>query len=231
MVAGLYGMFSAVHFGFWFVTSRSVGPLWLVIWLASAFGIGRSIWWLMRIETNEAPVENAHSRRTITIAASLASVGTMAVLWLPPPSHGGIRPTDLKSVSIGMHRTGCFGGCPSYAIKIDGNGMVEYSGVQNVAVIGVRRWMIPTGGVQTLVADLNNAGFLDLDDRLFEGCDDTPKVVVSVAMGKRDKTVTSDTQCIGEKAGPQARFVALSDEIDQIARSSCWVNDVATCAP
>jgi hypothetical protein len=155
----------------------------------------------------------------------------MAFLWLEPPGHRSIDATALKSLTIRMERTGCFGNCPSYAIMIDGTGIVEYSGRQNVAVVGTKRKMIPPGQVQSLIEDLNSVGFVSLEDRLFEACDDTPKVVVTVSVDKRERTVKSDAQCVGERDGAQARFVASSDTIDRIAGSDCWVKGSGFCSP
>jgi hypothetical protein len=48
--------------------------------------------------------------------------------------HSLAHPKDLRSVSVTLKRTACYGTCPVYSVAIHGNGLVEHLGELNVDI-------------------------------------------------------------------------------------------------
>lgn len=44
------------------------------------------------------------------------------------PDLSSLSDADLKTLTIQLERTGCYGTCPAYSVTIHGDGRVEYNG-------------------------------------------------------------------------------------------------------
>ena len=55
---------------------------------------------------------------------------------------------DLKTLTIRLERSQCYGSCPAYAVAIHGDGRVEYVGNKNVKVKESRYRSTRSGGGQ-----------------------------------------------------------------------------------
>ena len=54
------------------------------------------------------------------------------------PDLSSLSDADLKTVTIQLERTGCYGTCPGYSVTIHGDGRVEYNGKSHVKEIGTQ---------------------------------------------------------------------------------------------
>lgn len=95
---------------------------------------------------------------------------TVHVRILPPerlPTEHAPFPslTNRKSLIMALSRSGCFGYCPEYRIRVHGDGLVEYDGTCAVAVTGHRESHIPRQAVDALFEQFRKADFFSLDDR------------------------------------------------------------------
>ena len=55
-----------------------------------------------------------------------------------PPDLTSLSDADLKTVTIQLERSGCYGTCPVYTVTIHGDGRLEYNGKGHVKEIGAR---------------------------------------------------------------------------------------------
>ena len=70
-------------------------------------------------------------------AASEHSVGRSVLdTWLPARSHSVAHPHDMRSVDISLKRGSCYGACPVYEIRIQGDGSARYEGTTFVRTKG-----------------------------------------------------------------------------------------------
>ncbi|MES2627248.1 MAG: DUF6438 domain-containing protein [Pseudomonadota bacterium] len=71
---------------------------------------------------------------------------------------------SLKDVEIGLERTVCFGTCPSYTLRIFGDGRVIYEGRQFVRVTGTREYTIDKSNVLNILRQLYVVDFFNMPD-------------------------------------------------------------------
>jgi Domain of unknown function (DUF6438) len=57
------------------------------------------------------------------------------------------HPKDLRSVSVTLKRTACFGTCPVYTVAVHGSGLVEYLGEFHVAMPGAQAGRVTAHGL------------------------------------------------------------------------------------
>ena len=95
---------------------------------------------------------------------SLFFVGESASAGIDGPDLSTLSEEDLKTVTIHLERTGCFGSCPSYALTIHGDGNVEYEGKTYVKETGSRAGHMDATSIRTLLAEFNKTQFWELDE-------------------------------------------------------------------
>jgi len=128
--------------------------------------------------------------------------------------------------SVSLERRPCFGTCPIYTVTIAGSGAVRFEGRRFVTDSGTFTGAIPRPRVDSLLAELEAAGYFDLADRYAmgaAGCDryatDLPTVITEVHLGGRAKRVEHDHGC----AGAPSVLDSLEHRIDQVAGVARWV--------
>jgi len=128
--------------------------------------------------------------------------------------------------SVSLERRPCFGTCPIYTVTIAGTGAVRFEGRRFVADSGTFTGAIPRPRVDSLLAELEAAGYFDLADRYAmgaAGCDryatDLPTVITEVHLRGRAKRVEHDHGC----AGAPSVLDSLEHRIDQVAGVAKWV--------
>src|SRR6202023_2980086 len=152
----------------------------------------------------------------------IVAVLFVVLAWLPGAHRNLANPVDIESVTIQLSRGPCFGSCPSYAITIRGNGMVEYVGKMHVKVRDPQTAAVSREQIAEILKRLDRVRFLSLEDRAFNWCFDTGSVEVSVSLDGKTKRVVSDDWCVGAKSGVQANFVRAAADIDMIVNSAQW---------
>src|SRR6266853_2689777 len=125
--------------------------------------------------------------------------------------HSIAHPRNLRSVSVTLKRTACYGTCPVYTVAIHGSGLVEYFGEWHVDVPGPQMGRIPPGRVKDLLKASENIHFFDLKDKYFENCTDLPTAIISIAVDGKTKQVSNYFGgCEGGKAGPLVDLARLA---------------------
>jgi hypothetical protein len=223
----------ALHCGFWsIVLWHEVSRVDLISPLLSLFIFPASgLVWLSYLKYPRSDVRQNRIKWTTAISLFVTASFIFGFLWRPAKSWPISRTKDIHDLTITLTRRGCFGKCPVYTVKIDGTGLVEYRGARDVRIIGLQTSAISSQQLATLLQRFDGINFSRLDDRAFDKCADTEVVSVSVAADGREKTVNSDTFCVGARHGRQAQFVKLANEIDSMVGSNRWVACNGYCSP
>lgn len=145
---------------------------------------------------------------------------------------GNLAVTDLSArldnseINVTMERTGCYGSCPVYRVVIWGEGDVMYNGYSYVRTLGPERGKNSREQHEEILRLLERAQFFSVDERAFDSCFDTPRVVVTVTirgMTQRRKSVDADAGC-APKNGPQADILKAAAMIDTVVGSKQWTD-------
>jgi hypothetical protein len=141
------------------------------------------------------------------------------------PIDAGVPPQPVVDAStvITLDRTVCFGVCPSYSLRIGGDGTVVYSGRQFVKVVGTASAQVPVSDVQALVNEMEQANYFNLT--VPQTCargiaTDYPTATTSLTLGGATHTVEHYG---GNPCAPTV-LTTLEDRIDAVAQSTQWVD-------
>lgn len=153
---------------------------------------------------------------------------TLATVWLASASSGQ---TPRHHIVITLERTSCYGSCPVYKLRIDGDGSVTYEGERFVRVMGTRTSKIEQSDVDLLLNAFADIGYFDLKDAYdsienpdgsFTMVTDLPTTYTSINLDERLKGIR-------DYIGAPAKLKELEHRIDAIAGSKRWVTiDAAT---
>lgn len=175
-------------------------------------------------------------RRTVVTALALA-FGIAGAAFLVERSggfdrwfQGGPAREDLTGFQVFLHRQGCPGPCPIYAVLVRAEGeggVVEYEGVDFVATEGAQRAALDALAMQALARAARRAGMDDAPPAVKPG---TPQcaqwrnglelIQVGVTRGGTTHTVDLYPGC--EPGAPA--LVAFTREIDALAGTARWVS-------
>jgi hypothetical protein len=151
----------------------------------------------------------------------------------PTPDLNALSDTDLKSVTISLERTQCYGSCPAYTLTIHGDGRVEYGGQDHVKVKGARTGRVEPGAIKTLMSEFARAKFLSLPGD-YEGKKCTCRTCTDMASAITVLTVGGVTHRVKHYYGcacwPKELF-ELESSIDKAAHSEQWTGDVSKQGP
>jgi hypothetical protein len=142
--------------------------------------------------------------------------------------HTAARPKDMRSVSIRLERTRCFGTCPDYSVTIHGDGSVKYFGKYYVDIPGEQTARIQPDKVNELLTAFDNIHFFYLRDRYTDSCTDLPTVYISLAFDGKSKRI-ENYFCHQEKWGLQVDLTKLADLIDTVSGSRQWIKCDTEC--
>jgi hypothetical protein len=144
---------------------------------------------------------------------------------LPPEKWAAVKmpfpePVDMRSVSMGLKRTICYGSCPDYEVTVAGDGTVRFTGNRFVAITGEHVAHIPADSVKELVEDFKNADFFSAKDKYTGNWTDNPTQTLSLTVNGRAKTVVD---YVGTDAGLPLAIRNLEQQIDDAAGTARWV--------
>ena len=149
------------------------------------------------------------------------------------PDLSALSDADLKTVTVGLERTSCYGTCPAYTVTIHGDGRVEYAGKRNVKEQGTREGRIETAAIKTLMSEFARAKFLSLPEDYSETkcscrrCTDMPTAVTELSVGGATHRVNHYYGC---GCAPKALF-ELETAVDKTAGAEQWTGDVSKQGP
>lgn len=148
------------------------------------------------------------------------------------PDPNSVSDDDLKTVTVRLERTGCYGTCPAYRLTIHGDGRVEYDGQNYVKEKGTREGRAEIDKVKTLVSEFVRANFVALSEGYSEAkcsryCTDMPTAVTELSLKGATHRVKHYYGCGG---APKALF-DLESAIDKAANVEQWTGDVSKSGP
>lgn len=146
---------------------------------------------------------------------------------VPPERRPAVSPSalpfpeikDWDSVRISLHRTSCFGSCPSYQLTISSDGSVVYEGDAYVQYCGEYRGHIQRDVVVQLVQLFKNADYFNTFDRYAVNASDLPTSITSIAFDDKSKSVTDYG---GPLVGMPEDVSAVATAIDRLAGPKVW---------
>ena len=128
-----------------------------------------------------------------------------------------VRPDS--EVSVTLERTGCFGSCPSYVVRIGTNG-IEFDGRGYVVAAGKHTAKINPAAVRHFAKRIVASDFYSMDPVYRAGVTDSPTYVLSISVDGHKKTVED---YVGSWVGMPAVVSELEDEADELAQTKRWI--------
>jgi hypothetical protein len=125
-----------------------------------------------------------------------------------------------------MQREGCYGPCPVYSVRVQGDGSVAFTGESSVRVVGAATGQVPTADVERLVGAMLDSDYFSLESD--GGCGpgdrvtfttDASGATTSLTWGERTKTIRDYH---GNSCAPRV-LRSIEDLIDEIAGTALWV--------
>ncbi len=166
-------------------------------------------------------------------ACSVALIAAMSARPADQPTDlSSLSETDLKALTIRMERSGCYGTCPAYTVKIHGDGRVEYEGKRHVKESGTQEARLEPGTIKALAMEFAKAKFLTLSED-YSGenctryCTDLPTAVTELNLKELNHRVKHYYGCGG---APKPLF-DLESAIDKLAKTERWTGDVSKAGP
>lgn len=96
---------------------------------------------------------------------------------------------DFQGIHISQERTSCLGACPSYRVKIHGNGTVNYEGWAYVSPSGMHTFTLSNGTINRLIDQLDRISFLKLDDSYGYFGQDVSTTIIHIQLDGEGKRV------------------------------------------
>lgn len=124
---------------------------------------------------------------------------------------------DYKNAVITLERSVCYGRCPAYKLKIEGNGTVTYEGLKFVGVTGVKTSTIASADFKQLVDQFFTIKYFDLEDNYDEEISDIPHCETSLSIDGKMKKIYN------RSGGPEA-LSDLEALIDKTVNVKQWID-------
>jgi len=169
--------------------------------------------------------------RPIGAAASMLCAFAMAFL-VSTLGLGVARAAPPQFDELSMERSGCFGSCPSYTVKVIADGTVIYKGEEWVKDFGERRKRlgpVRIARIRQAIADIDFFNLRDGYESRRDGCalvaTDSVLVVLVVKARGVTKTVRHYHGCAApDGRGPYPRRLTdFEDQIDRIIGTGQWI--------
>ena len=178
------------------------------------------------------------TRRKLSIAILLGPVLCLAAIRPASgspqgqaPDLGSLSDDDLKTVTVRLDRSRCYGTCPAYSITIHGDGRVEYDGKSNVKEKGAQEGRVEPAAIKALMSEFANAKFFslaeDYSEKCTRYCTDMPTVATELDVKGMAHRVKHYYGCGG---APKELF-ELESTVDKSANSERWTGDVSKQGP
>jgi hypothetical protein len=98
---------------------------------------------------------------------------------------------DISSADMYITYSGsaCYGKCPEFNMKIQGNGEIVYNGIKNTKLKGINKTTISEKQLIQLVKMLENGKFFNLQDRYDDNVTDLPFTRIELKIKDKKKLV------------------------------------------
>ena len=180
-------------------------------------------------------------RTTMVFQRFFRAMGLCSLLFIASASARPSDPSldltslpdaDVKTLTVQLERTACYGNCPAYTVTIHGDGRVEYNGKTYVKEKGLREGRIEADQIKSLLNEFATAKFFTLSEN-YSGenctryCTDMPTAVTEINVREASHHVKHYYGCGG---APKALF-DLESAIDKLANVERWTGDVSKAGP
>lgn len=139
---------------------------------------------------------------------------------LPTEHKSFPRVIDWSTVRFRLTRSGCFGSCPSYEVEIQGDGTVTYTGLRDVAVIGIHKGSIARPALEALLTRFRDADFFSFDPKYALNASDGATYTTSSMIEGQEHSVAD---YMGSEAGMPIVISHLEQAVDEYAGVDRWV--------
>ncbi|MEY2934117.1 MAG: hypothetical protein RL033_4866 [Pseudomonadota bacterium] len=137
------------------------------------------------------------------------------------------RPAEIDANTVvTLQRDSCYGGCPVYSVRMEGDGSVAFNGKQFVQTIGEATGQAPIADVSGLVGAMLDVDYFSLESD--GGCrpgdtvtfiSDASGATTSLTLGDRTKAIRDFH---GNSCAPRV-LRSIEDLIDEVAGTARWV--------
>jgi ankyrin repeat protein len=160
-----------------------------------------------------------HKRQVVTaeIIDYVSVVGPEEWLFWHVPFPATV---DLRTVTMSLRRTVCFGTCPDYTVSIAGSGLVTFDGRALVLLPGHHTAQVPIAAARDLFNAFRKAEFLSAKEDYVAGVTDNPAHIITLRFDGRTKEVTDYA---GTRVGLPDAVLDLERQIDQTAGTERWI--------
>jgi hypothetical protein len=157
--------------------------------------------------------------RALTIAALVAQMSCTPCRYMPEVLKAA-RARHAHEQLASIRRTGCFGWCPVYTLRVFRDGDVEFEGEAFVQVIGRATGHLSDAELDALDDLFLRNGYLDLDSS-YDSPDatDFPSADTSYSPGGCTRSVS---HYLGDFGAPRV-LLAIERGIDSIAHVEQWI--------
>ena len=134
------------------------------------------------------------------------------------PLPGGTQPPSNVTAGdfVELSRSGCYGTCPSYKVKVAENGDVSWSGGGFVDAVGERRSTIAPDAARALLQQFQSPNFWAMCGGYDASVTDNPTMQIVVRIDGRPKIVWNYANSAPEPEG------LLEDAVDAAANTHAW---------
>lgn len=143
----------------------------------------------------------------------------------PLPSETNLPSSITAGDFVELSRSGCYGTCPSYKVKVAENGDVSWSGGGFVEAIGERHSTIASEAAHALLERFRSPAFWDLCGGYDASVTDNPTMGIEVQIGGRSKKVWNYANSAPEFED------TLEDAVDAAANTHPWRHGDAQTEP
>lgn len=142
------------------------------------------------------------------------------LLFLTTPVFAGGNDSFPTAFELTLKRDACFGTCPVYAVRVNGNGAVDWTGERWVQQLGHLKTNVNPATVMRLRQAVQAANFFALKDEYLDmSVTGLPYATVEVRQGTRRKTIHYYK---GDPSVPTVLF-NLAKQIDLELGTAAWI--------
>lgn len=187
----------------------------------NAFEEGRKYQTTFAYKLSKMEIEQDHQAKTSVTVNTFHRVEIMAT-WADVWAEGCPAPDTQAPASVGaqdfleLFRSGCYGSCPVYTVRISANGDVSWNGRMYVNATGERRATIKAEDARALLERFRTPQFWSLCGSYTRSITDSSTIDTKVEIEGQRKTVSN-------YADSAPAWVAdLEDAIDDAANTHLW---------
>jgi hypothetical protein len=136
-------------------------------------------------------------------------------------AHLPLPDVPLAQVAFTLARGSCFGSCPSYRIKVEGDGTATYDGEGYVDVAGHHVYRIDPQGVADLVERARKSSLWSMRPSYAAGITDSATYKLTMAMGSQTHAIHD---YVGGMAGMPPSVTAMEDAVDDVGKTDMWLH-------